>query len=73
VLRASNARMVVSLREQDEEIKGLKEAQRKSIGDDTQQKLAEEMVMEITSLKEQVRMLEQRMHIQTISEEHGYF
>ena len=31
------------------------------------------MQIEIAQLKQQINLLEQRMHIQTVAEQHGYF
>ena len=43
------------------------------IGDALQRQLTDSMVMEISRLKEQLNILEQRLSIQIDAEEHGYF
>lgn len=62
-----------SLIEKDDEIKRLKEQQRNMIGDAVQRTVIEKMVIEIASLKEQNQILQQRVEVQEMNEEHGYF
>ena len=59
--------------EKDNTMKEMKTQERSALGNQANRTMVEKMLMEITRLKQQILMLEQRLHMQVESEEHGYF
>lgn len=73
MLKSANARMQLMIIEKDETIKEIRAQERSALGSQANRTMVEKMLMEITRLKQQVLMLEHRLHMQVQSEEHGYF
>lgn len=68
--------MSVTLFEKDAEIERLKAEKMAVINvsaDEAQRQNNDDLLAQIARLKEQVRMLESELHVQKISEGHGYF
>ncbi len=65
--------MQKSLAEKDTTIKQLEANKRNMIEDAVQRKVMDGMILEISQLKEMIKMLEQRLNMQELSEGHGYF